>query len=111
MMMLLAGIFMMTSCEEEKATTGSLTIVAMNEDGSYAQNINLHLAKSLTDIQNKNYLKTEITNVKGAVVFHDLGPDYYWFAAENWDDYGSARVFSGIDHYVVLWLNNPAGKK
>jgi hypothetical protein len=108
---LLAGMFFFVSCTEEKATTGSLTVVAMDSTGSYVPNIQINLAKSVDELKNHTYITKDWTNEKGAVIFHDLLPGYYWFSTDGWDDYGSARVFTGIDHYVVLWLNNPEGKK
>lgn len=107
---LLAGTFFITGCSEDKATTGSLSVVVMDQTGGYVPYINVNIAKTLSDLQNHVYIKTVMSTDKGVVVFHDLLPDYYWISAENWKDYGSVRIYSGIDQYMVLWLNNQGGK-
>lgn len=107
----LMGIFFLSSCTEEKATTGSLTITALDSTGIFMPGVQINIARTLTDLQNKNYIKSEYTNNIGSVMFHELPPDNYWVSATGWDDYLSARLYVGIDHYVTLWLNNPQGKK
>ncbi|MCX6244475.1 MAG: hypothetical protein NTU98_07180 [Bacteroidetes bacterium] len=106
--MLISGSFFLSSCKEKTATTGSLAITALIKDGGPAANVQLFLAASREDLDNKNYMKSGYTNGAGSIIFRELPSAYYWYRVDGWDDYGAAEVFNGTDMSVILWLNTPS---
>lgn len=109
--MILAVVFMLSACKDEEPTMGTLSVVVMDSTGVSVPNLQVNLARTSEDLKNHIYIESAYSNNMGAVMFHNLSSDVYWYSASGWDDYGSAKIFTGIDLYAVLWLNNREGKK
>jgi hypothetical protein len=37
----------------------------------------------------------------------ELSPTVYWYDTADWEDFGAAQVYAGIEHFVILWVNTP----
>jgi hypothetical protein len=37
----------------------------------------------------------------------ELSPTMYWYDTADWEDFGAAQVYAGIEHFVILWVNTP----
>lgn len=113
LLVLLSGLFLMTvivfmpSCSTEEPTAGILVIKVMDSNGDIIVNEQVMLAASFQDLQEGNYLGNAWTDLNGEVLFMDLAPRFYWYDTENWEDYGAAQVYAGIEHFVILWVNTP----
>jgi hypothetical protein len=104
---LFSGFQFLVSCKQKDATTGSLTITAVSKESGPAANVQIYLATSRENLENKIYEATGWTDNNGSKIFRELLPKYYWYCVEGWDDYGAAEVFNGYDGSVFLWLNSP----
>jgi hypothetical protein len=112
-LILVSGAFFLFSCKGKVSTTGTLTVIAMTTDGviSTSTPVQVYLALSKADLDNKNYVATGWLSSSGSKLFGDLLPKYYWYRVDGWDDFGAAEVFAGVDSSVILWLNTPTPSK
>lgn len=112
-LILLSGAFFFCSCKGKVATTGTLSITAMTKDGiiSTATPVEIYLATSKENLDNKIYESFGWLDANGSKIFRDLLPKYYWYRVEGWDDYGASQVYAGLDASVILWLNSPSSPK
>jgi hypothetical protein len=106
-----AGLLITPSCTTEDPTTGILVITVMNEFGELIVGEEVFLATSYQNLKNKIYVVSAWTDDTGEAFFANLAPGYYWYDTANWEDYGATQVYAGIEHYVILWVNTPPGKK
>jgi hypothetical protein len=108
-LILVSGAFFFYSCKGKESTTGTLTILAMTNEGAISAStpVQVYLALSKADLDNKNYVGSGWLSSSGAKLFGDLLPKYYWYRVEGWDDFGAAEVIAGVDSRVILWLNTP----
>ena len=111
--MLLSGAFFFFSCKAKEATTGTLSITAYTKDGlvSASAPVQIYLATSKINLDNKIYQTSGWLGANGSDIFRDLLPGYYWYRVDGWDDFGAAEVFAGVDASVILWLNTPSQNK
>ena len=108
-----SGIFILNSCKGKEATTGTLTITAMTNNGapSIAPGpVPVYLATSKSNLDNHIYVATGYLNSSGSVIFRGLTPNNYWYGVYGWNDSGASDVLAGIDESVYLWLNSPSQK-
>jgi len=104
----LAGsLTFLPSCTTEQPTTGILVIQVVDTNGYAIASEQVYLATSLQNLKSGNYFTEQWTNEKGIVVFSDLLPLNYWYDTRDWEDYGAAQVWAGIEHIVTLTVNTP----
>jgi len=105
-----AGIVNLSSCTTvPDPTFGTLTITVYNSiTDEIIQGEQIFLATSLSNLKQGIYLKNAWTNEKGMVFFGELAPGYYFFDAENWEDYGASNIYAGVDYNVHLYVNSTA---
>ena len=104
----IAGTFFLTNCKSTESTMGTLTITAVMKDSSSSAPFLIYIANSSADLNNKVYRDSSWTNSNGSTIFRNLKPQYYWYRAKGWDDFGASEAFSGFDESVILWLNSPS---
>jgi len=104
-----ASLFL-TSCSNDEATPGMLTLRVMSPNGAVAWE-KVYLAGSADSLQSHLYLSEGVTNENGYIKFDTLAPGMYWYDTEHWEDYGAAIVYLNIDTRAILWVNSPAGGK
>jgi hypothetical protein len=104
----ISGLAMIPACStDEDPTTGILNITVMDSFGNVVVDEQVFLATSLVNLQSGNYYATGWTNLNGSVTFMELPPTVYWYDTADWEDFGAAQVYAGIEHFVILWVNTP----
>ena len=109
----ISGAFFLYSCKDKVASTGTLSVTAMNEKGVLALSspTPIYLATSKQNMDNKIYVCTGWLDGNGSKIFRELLPGYYWYRIDGWDDCGAAEVYAGVDASVILWLYSPDSSK
>lgn len=108
---LIMGIFVISSCSEKPATKGTLTVQVMDSTGAFVPDVKVNLSASRENLFTQTNSTGIFTNANGAVIFHDLTAGTYWCGAVGWEDYSAVKIYAGIDQYVILWLNKPLNHK
>lgn len=106
-----AFLLISPSCTEEHPTTGILSLTVLGPDGNpLPPEQHVVLASSFDNMKNKIYVKDGWTDESGYIKFIELAPGWYWYGVEGWQEFSAAKLYSGVDHHVVLWVHTPTGK-
>jgi hypothetical protein len=107
-LVLFGGLLLTPSCKVTDPTFGTLSVTVFDPHTGYTiPNELVFLASSLENLKNGIYITTGWTNAIGQIYFGNLPPAYYYYDTADWEDYGGAQVYAGIDHYVTLYVNTP----